>query len=421
MKKKPIDVNGRTYNWPQAPVVVVCIDGSEPGYEGADHGGYIDRAMEAGAMPFFSDMASQGTFRTAYGVVPSFTNPNNISIVTGCPPSVHGICGNFFYDRGADAEVMMDDPELLRAETIFKAFADAGARVAVITAKDKLRRMLGHGLGLGKEESICFSAEKAGQATLAGHGIANFPRWVGMPPPSVYSAALSEFVFAAGLKIMKAMRPDILYLSTTDFIQHTHAPGSPTANTFYEMIDGYLGQFNALGAVLAVTADHGMKAKHDAHGLAKVIYLQSLLDRWTKAGSTRVILPITDPYVIHHGALGGFATVYLQDQVDAAMLLERLGRVAGIATALTRNESGGRFELPTDRIGDIAVVADPGHVIGSVPDRHDLSRLTAPLRSHGAISEQRVPFILNRPTPGLPPEKRLRNFDIFQAALNHAQ
>ena len=127
-----VEVNGRFYGWPADPVVVVCIDGSEPNYEGSDSGGYIEQAVKAGAMPFVSSVLETGTERLADCVVPAFTNPNNLSIVTGAPPSVHGICGNFFYDRESDAEVMMNDPKFLRAETIFRAFENAQRVVRIL-------------------------------------------------------------------------------------------------------------------------------------------------------------------------------------------------------------------------------------------------------------------------------------------------
>src|SRR5262249_6290860 len=157
-------------------------------------------------------------------VVPSFTNPNNLSIVTGVAPAVHGICGNYFYDRDSDAEVMMNDPKFLRAGTIFQAFQAEGARIAIVTAKDKLRRLLGHGLAIGPARAICFSSELADQATLAEHGIDRVLDLVGMPLPGVYSAELSAFVLAAGVALMRRDRPDLMYLSTTDYIQHKHAP-----------------------------------------------------------------------------------------------------------------------------------------------------------------------------------------------------
>ena len=169
---KSVSTNGRTYRWMDRPVVVVCIDGSEPAY--------MHEAMRAGVAPFLARMHSSGTALEADCVVPSFTNPNNLSIVTGTPPAVHGICGNYFYDRDANAEVMMNDPKYLRCGTLLAAFADAGARVVVVTAKDKLRKLLGH-----KMKGICFSSEKAAEATLAENGIDKVVDFVGMPVPSV--------------------------------------------------------------------------------------------------------------------------------------------------------------------------------------------------------------------------------------------
>jgi phosphonoacetate hydrolase len=422
---REIEVNGRRYAWPNQPLVVVCIDGSEPNYDdgpyGSDGGGYIERAIAAGRMPFLAQALERGTQRLAESVVPSFTNPNNLSIVTGVPPAVHGICGNYFYDPGSDSEVMMNDPGLLRAGTIFAAFQEAGAKVGAITAKDKLRRLLGHGLAFGDSGSFSFSAEKADQANPTEHGIENVLATVGLPVPSVYSADLSEFVLAAGVALLERARPDILYLSTTDYVQHKHAPGTDDANAFYGMMDGYFAKLDGLGATLALTADHGMKAKHDANGDPDVIYLQTLMDDWLGAAAARVICPITDPYVVHHGALGGFVTIYLPEAVDPGEVISRLSALDGIDCALGRTEGCRRFELPEDRVGDVIVISSSNKVLGTRPERHDLSGLTEPLRSHGGLSEQRVPLLLNRQTPALDPGRRLRNFDIFDVALNHTQ
>jgi phosphonoacetate hydrolase len=401
-----ITVNGKSYRRPSEPVVVVCIDGSEPDYTA--------RAIAAGRMPWLARALKNGTDMVADCVVPSFTNPNNLSIVTGVPPSVHGICGNYFYDREADAEVMMNDPKYLRAGTILAAFADAGAKVAVVTAKDKLRKLLGKGL-----KGICFSAEKADQTTKTEHGIDNALGFVGLPLPSVYSAGLSEFVFAAGVKLMAAERPDVMYLSTTDYVQHKHAPGTPAANAFYQMIDGYLAELDAMGAVVALTADHGMNGKTDAAGKPQVVYLQDVLDGWLGSSAARVILPITDPYVVHHGALGSFATVYLPEAADQAAVIGRLAELDGVELALSRAEACRRFELPEDRMGDVVVVSTRHTALGTSVERHDLSGLDAPLRSHGGVSEQRVPLMINRRTRDLNPDTRLRNFSIFDVVLNH--
>ncbi len=409
--KTAIEVNGRRYGWPRQPVVIVCIDGSQPEY--------MERAMADGAMPYLSRALKTGTDLRADCVVPSFTNPNNLSIVTGVPPQTHGISGNFFLDPDSGDEVMMNDPKFLRAPTIFKAFQEAGAKIAVVTAKDKLRRLLGHRLEIGSEKAICLSSELADKATIAENGIDDVNALVGMETPSVYSAELSEFVFAAGVKIMERTRPDLMYLSTTDYIQHKHAPGTPDANDFYAMMDGYWEKLDAMGATLAFTADHGMNAKHDDAGEPNVIYLQTLLDDWFGAEKTRVILPITDPYVIHHGALGGYATAYLPEDADVDAVLERLRSLDGVEAAFSRAQACEKFQLPPDRVGDVVVVSKEGVVLGSSADRHDLSALKEPLRSHGGISEQTVPFVLNRQVTGLAPDRRLRNFDILDVALNH--
>ncbi|HEV8586514.1 MAG TPA: phosphonoacetate hydrolase [Methylomirabilota bacterium] len=399
-----IEVNGRRYTLPRAPVVVVCVDGCEPDY--------LDRAVAAGAMPWLGGARAAGTNLVGDCVMPSFTNPNNLSIVTGAPPSVHGISGNYFWDPQAGVEVMMNDPKYLRAETILARLADAGKSLAVVTAKDKLRRLLGHAM-----KGVCFSSEKANETTEAEHGIADALGFVGRPLPSVYSADLSEFVFAAGVKLMETRRPDVMYLSTTDYVQHKHAPGTPAANAFYRMMDGYLARLDAQGAVIALTADHGMNAKTDAAGRPQVVYLQDVLDAWLGAGRTRVILPITDPYVVHHGALGSFATVYLPATVSVDEALARIATLPGMEAVLDRKEACRRFELPEDRIGDVVVVSARHTVVGTSAAKHDLSGLDAPLRSHGGLSEQRVPLVLNRRTR-VEPGARVRNFDAFDLALN---
>ncbi len=406
-KVRSVEVNGRSYRLPERPAVVVCVDGCEPDY--------IAQAVAGGHTPWMKRVLAEGTQVIADCVMPSFTNPNNLSIVTGVPPAVHGICGNYLYDAENGVEVMMNDPKWLRAPTLLAALADAGCKVAVVTAKDKLRKLLGHRL-----RGICFSAEKADQATLAENGLEGVLELAGMPLPGVYSAALSEFVFAAGVRLMQTRRPDIMYLSTTDYVQHKHAPGSAEANAFYRMMDRYLGELDALGCTVVLTADHGMNAKTRLDASPNVIYLQDVLDGWLGAGRSRVILPITDPYVVHHGALGSYATVYLPADADARALGARLAALRGIETVLTRPEAASRFELPPDRIGDLVVVSGRSVALGGAAAKHDLSGLDAPLRSHGGLSEQPVPLVMNRRIGKLDANRRWRNFDAFDWALNHA-
>ena len=286
---------------------------------------------------------------------------------------------------------MMNDASYLRADTILSAFSRAGARVAVVTAKDKLRRLLGHGVS-----GTCVSVEATGV--------------------DVYSAALSELALAEGARLLASAPPDLMYLSTSDYVQHKHPPGDDEANRFYGALDRSLAAIDRLGATLVITADHGMRAKADANGQARAIFLQDLLDAWVGPGQARVVLPITDPYVLHHGALGACATAYLVEPATAAAIAKRLNSVAGVDLALVGEEACRRFNLPTDRVGDIVVFSDGDHVIGTRPSEHDLSALDAPLRSHGGRAEQEVPMFANRPLPS--GSRGRQNYDAFDVALN---
>ena len=407
----PVVANGRAYSWPKVPAVAICLDGCEPEY--------LEVAIAKGLMPTLARIRATGTDRLAHSVIPSFTNPNNLSIATGRPPSVHGICGNYLYEPETGKEVMMNDVRFLRAPTVFQAFYDAGARVAMVTAKDKLRALLGAGLKFDEDRAIAFSSERSGTTTKAEHGIDNASDWLGMPVPEVYSSELSEFVFAAGVKILQGWKPDVMYLSTTDYIQHKYAPDQKGALDFYAMFDRYLAQLDAMGAAVVVTADHGMKPKHLKDGSPAVIYVQDALDKMLGKDKARVILPITDPYVVHHGALGSFATAYLPEGADQAKVMADLAAIPGMTLVVDKETAMRRFELPGDRIGDIVMISGENMTLGTSAHRHDLAALKEPLRSHGGLTEQVVPFIVNRKI-ALPEAPILRNFDAFFFATEAA-
>jgi phosphonoacetate hydrolase len=404
-----LQINGRAYTMPDRPAVVICLDGCEPAY--------IDEALAAGVMPALTGMLANGGARhLARSAMPSFTNPNNLSIACGVPSSVHGICGNFFLNPETGDAVMMNGVEFLRAPTVFAGFQRAGAKVAVVTAKDKLRALLGAGLDCSDGQAICFSAERADQATPATNGIDDAARWLGQPVPAVYSGDLSLFVLQAGVKLLAEHRPDILYLSTSDYIQHKHAPGTAEANAFMAGVDAALAGLLAYDIRLVLTADHGMKPKHRADGSPNVIYLAPLLDEALGAGAARVILPITDPYVAHHGALGSFATVYLANEAVADAVATTLASIPGIDTVLTRADACARFDLPADRIGDLVVTCSADWALGTRAEEHDLSGLDAPLRSHGGLDEQAVPFATNFAMTS--PVNGLRNYDAWQVVTS---
>jgi phosphonoacetate hydrolase len=403
----PFTVNGHAYRPPARPLAVICLDGC------ADD--YLDAAMARGRMPNMQQMAVHGFRGMARGALPSFTNVNNASIVTGLPPAGHGISGNFFLDPETGEEVMMNSARYLRAETILAAAARVGRRVAIVTAKDKLREIFSHRL-----EGIGFSAEKADQATAATHGISEAEALVGQATPPIYSAEASLFVLRAGVVLVEKGLADCLYLSLTDYMQHRYAPDAPEALDFHAAIDGEIGRLLALGVRVGATADHGMNAKQQPDGSPNIIYLESLLrEEW--GPGVRVILPITDPYVVHHGALGSFAVIHLPDALPSAPVALRLMALDGITEVYDRETAARKLELPADRIGDLVVLSARDVVLGRAPEYHDLAALEGGLRSHGGRYEEMVPFLLSEP---LSPDYRaraegdLRNFDIFDFTLN---
>jgi phosphonoacetate hydrolase len=408
--KKIISINNREYiKKINTTAVVICLDGSQKEY--------LEKASIDNLTPNLDIIIKKGEYLLAHSAIPSFTNPNNISIVTGQPSSVHGICGNFFYTPSTGEEVMMNDPKYLRAPTIFEKFYEEGAKIALVTAKDKLRTLLGNGLKYDDNRALCFSAEKSDQATMKVNGIENVNEWLGKPVPEVYSAELSEFVMAAGVKLMKEFKPDIMYLSTTDYIQHKYEPGHDIANKFYSMFDKYIGLLDDMGAMIIITADHGMKPKSQEDGSPNAVYLQDHLDAAFTKGSTKVILPITDPYVVHHGALGSFATIYVEDKNDIDAVIKEIKTIEEIEVVLGKEEGCKIYNLPKDRTGDIICMSSEFMTIGSSKEKHDLRGLNEPLRSHGGLHEREVPFIINKKMSQIDSTKQLYNYDAFYYAI----
>jgi phosphonoacetate hydrolase len=406
---EPIELNGRAYRRPQRPTVVICADGCDPSY--------LDAGIAAGALPAIAGLRTSGFFGQAAAAMPTFTNPNNISIVTGTPPAVHGISGNFALDRASGAEIMMTDPAMLRAPTLLAAMSQTGIATAAITAKDKLRRLLGHGL-----RGIAFSSEAADTCTLPKHGIDQVEALVGRAKPDMYSADLSLFVLDAGIRLVEEGRAELLYLSLSDYVQHGHAPDEPEALDFHHALDERIAALIGLGCVVGVTADHGMNDKALPDGSPHVIFLEDVLNREFGAGAVRVICPITDPFVRHHGALGSFVRVYAKKPLPLVELARAVRALPGIDQVLERDAAAAEYELPYDREADLVVTGDANTALGSTVAEHDLAGLAGHrLRSHGGRGETRVPFLLSHPLNAAYRDKargRLRNFDIFDFALN---
>ncbi|MFT3704613.1 MAG: phosphonoacetate hydrolase [Agriterribacter sp.] len=399
--------NGITYNPPAKPIVVICIDGS------ADE--YLDVTSANGRLPHLQQMSKNGYRGMVRGALPSFTNVNNSSIVTGVSPAIHGISGNFFYDAAKDQEVMMNSSEYLRAETLLAAAANAGRKVAVVTAKEKLRDILSY-----KLTGMAFSAEKANLAKKDTHGIDDVEKVVGHPTPAIYSADASLFVLRAGVALIEQGLADFLYLSLTDYMQHTYAPEAEESLAFYEAMDAEIGKLIAAGAVVGATADHGMNAKVKADGTPNVIFVEDILEAQFGEGF-RVICPITDPYVKHHGALGSYVVVHVGANQNIAEVKNWLSIQPGITEVHDKSTATRLLEQPEDRIGDLVVLSARDVVVGRRPKYHDLSALDGTLRSHGGRYEEMVPLIISHPLNKAYQMKASgdpRNFDVFDFTVN---
>ena len=357
-------------------------------------------------------LAGGGRMLSAQAQLPTLTNVNNASIVTGVSAAVHGISGNHYLAPDG-TERQLTDPGALRCETILAAAQSAGVAVLAVSAKEKLRGLL----GAGGVPSI--SAERAGEQTMEGLGGASGAEVLGRPPPHIYDPELSAYAIDLTLSIAARLGTRLAYCSLTDFVQHKVAPGEPLAQDFYAGVDERLGGALAAGWRVGMVADHGMSAKARADGSPNVRYLGDALAA-AGCGAARVLLPITDPYVAHHGALGSLAYVYAPAEIQARAMA-RILALEGVETVLVRAEAARRFELPADRIGDLVVLADAATALGKSAAEHDLAALGGQLRSHGGLAEREVPLVLCQlsgiDTGAAGP---LRNADLFALLLGTA-
>lgn len=402
--------NGRSYAMPHRPVVVICLDGFDPEY--------LERGIADGTLPTIGAFKSTGYIGTALATVPTTTNTNNTSIVTGVPPAIHGINGNYYLDAETGEEIMVTDARRLRCGTILGAMSKAGVQTAVFTAKDKLLKVLAYEM-----DGIAFSSEHPNSADLTPLGFKSGEEMVGRSKPDQYSADLSLFALDAGIKLLETAKPELMYLSTSDYVQHKYEPGDEEANAFHSAVDKRIGRLIELGATVALTADHGMADKSGEDGQPKVVYLEDALNEKFGEGTVRVICPIADPFVRHHGALGGFVRVHALKTGDVKAMMTYARSLPGVELVLDRATVCERYQLPPDREGDFAVFTDRGTAVGARREDHDLSALgNHRLRSHGGLGEQRVPFLVSRPLKRDYRERAetgvLRNYDIFDFALN---
>ncbi len=395
--------NGRSYRAPQRPVLAVCADGWDPDY--------VDDALERRLMPRLAEaLTAGGTYELARAQVPTFTNPNNVAIVTGVSAAHNGVAGNHYLD-GSGGEVQVTDPSFLRATTIHAAALQAGVPALCVTAKDKLRRLLATG-GVP-----AFSAELAHEQTL--DDSTPITDVVGRPNPGIYDWELSIYTIDLALALADRLAARLVYASLTDFVQHSAAPGEPLwpTTSIVPPTRRWAARMDA-GFTVGLVADHGMRAKADADGKPNVRYLDEAL---AAAGITgcQTLCPITDPYVAHHAALGSLAWVHLEDLAQRDRARAALAALPGVEGVLDRAAAAVAFDLPADRIGDLIVLADAHTVLGRSREAHDLSALHGTLRSHGGLHERTVPLIVCAPLPaGALAGRELHNRDLHDILLN---
>jgi phosphonoacetate hydrolase len=395
--------NGRKYRAPAQPTMAICIDGTGPAY--------LENALTRNVMPNLAAALDRGA-RLLIGraQVPTVTNVNNMSIVTGVSAATHGIAGNHYLAPDGQ-ETQLTDPAALRAETILAAARRAGIKVLAVTAKDKLRALL----GAGGVPSI--SAERAHEQTLEGLGGRTGAEILGERNPGVYDQALSGYALDLAVALAERLDARLVYCSLTDYVQHKAAPGDALADSYYTALDERVGRALDKGWALGMVADHGMNAKAKPDGSPNVRYLTDVLDAAGVIGA-RVILPITDPYVVHHGALGSIAFVYVKSS-DIARAGAALAGIAGVEAVLHRSAAARVFELPEDRIGDLIVCGDVNTVLGKSEAQHDLTGIETSLRSHGGLHEQDVPLVICHTLKCYPTSSRdLRNADLLDLLLN---
>lgn len=396
--------NGRDYRAPSRRTLAICIDGTAPAY--------LEEALAGGGMPRLeAALRDGGRELVGRAQVPTLTNVNNASIVTGVSAARHGIAGNHYLAPDGH-ERQLTDPQALRVPTILQAARAAGIAALAVTAKDKLRALL----GAGGVPSI--SAELAAEQTVDGLDGASGADVVGAPNPGIYDPALSAYTVDLALSVARRLGSQLVYCSLTDYVQHTAGPASDLAREFYAGLDARLGAAMDEGWVVGMAADHGMNDKSDADGRPNVRFLVDAL-REAGAEHARVVLPITDPYVAHHGALASVAYVYLPpgdlDRASAA-----IHGLQGVEAILDRAAAARAFDLPPDRIGNLVVLADEATVLGKSIDEHDFAALPGRLRSHGGLHEQTVPIVICQPLATAPPPDRpLHNRDLFDLLLNH--
>lgn len=312
---------------PIPPTIFACvIDGYCPSYTLGEKGRLLAPTL-----------TSLATTTTAKAAMPTFTNVNNVSILTASTPKKHGIAGNFLYNEMERTETPMVQSEFIRANSLLANAFLKGYDIVIVTAKDKLAKLLRHQLPLDaltaaddlesaddRPSVTCISLESASFSShVESSSSINLARQLLLKTrtslPTIYDPEISVAVIEVGNALVqhiqsrrKTRRPIIAFLSTTDFVQHKHAPFSEGANQFYRLLDKAVSDLLSShpSSIFGLSADHGMSSKHDPiTGKLKIVFVEEILNSYNIPN--RTILPITDAHIVHHASLGGYATIHI--------------------------------------------------------------------------------------------------------------
>ena len=335
--------------------ILVMIDGLDPEY------------LAACPAPNLQRFARDGFHVTGGGMMPSVTNVNNTTMVTGHYPAQHGIVSNYWLDRQAGIEEYVESGEFICADTIFAQCRRRGGRSLLAASKDKLRRLL------GDDTDLAFSSESPTAEAVTATG----------NPPDVYSLEVNGWTINAARSALQARHYDLAFIATTDYAMHAYGPEHPESRRHLSILDDALGRLvsDLPDTQLLITADHGMSDKRRMLNLTAVLRRHGI--------GARAVPIIKDHYVVHHSNLGGCIYLHLEDPASLDDALGILRQTDGIEDALPRAEAAERFSLMEERIGDIVVTGTSDVVFGNPAE----VTLPAGLRSHGSAHERQVPII----------------------------
>ncbi len=363
--------------------LIVLIDGGDPAY------------FDAADTPNIDRLGAEGERRIVHSQMPTVTNVNNVSLICGAPPASHGITANYFLNRETNEEVYMESGDFVLSPTLGERGAAAGRKTAVLASKQKLCNMIGKGADLvvTAEDPPPWLIERAG------------------PKEEIYSGEVNVWLLRAALAVVRERKPDLIYVSTTDYIQHNHGPEEAEAQAHLAALDAEIGRladaWSSLhpDGALFVTADHGMRHKRRALDPGVILRGRGI--------AAEAVPIIKDRYVVHHGNQGGSAYVHLGEGAPLEEALSVLREAPGIEEALPAAEAAARFRLLPGRVGDIMTLADADTVFGVMEE----AEREVSIRSHGSLHEQRVPIFAWR-APFYAPGGESHHFDAVRAVMD---